>query len=88
MTVVIADLIHSDTVWRLARADASIRLMSAALNRITIRPAASPFGSVGQPIFLGFGFGIGSELLNDYGAYRKDGRGDGFSMEDSNVSRW
>jgi hypothetical protein len=63
--------IHSDTVCWLARAVASIRFMSAGLKRIgTIRPLASPLGSFGRPIFLGFGWGIVFELLNDCGTYR------------------
>jgi hypothetical protein len=48
-----------------------MRLRSVVLKRIgTIRPLASPFGNLGRPIFLGFGWGIGFELLNDGSAYR------------------
>jgi hypothetical protein len=44
--------IHSDTVFWLARAAASIRFRSGALKRTgTIRPLASPLGSLGRPTF-------------------------------------
>src|ERR1035438_1834247 len=63
--------IHSDTVCWLARATDSIRFRSAGLKRIgTMRPLASPFGSLGRPIFLRFGRDIALELLDDCGPYR------------------
>jgi hypothetical protein len=57
------------------------------LNRMgTIRPLASPLGSLGRPIFLGFGWGIGFELLDDCGAYRAKGRCYQAAMKYGNVA--
>jgi hypothetical protein len=62
--------IQSDRLFLLALATASRRFNSSASKRIaTILPLALPFGSLGRPTFLGFGVGIGSELLNDEGLY-------------------
>jgi TPR repeat protein len=63
--------IHSETFWLLAVAAVVMRFTSSALKRTgTIRPLASPFGSLGRPIFLGLVcFPIFFELLHDCGLY-------------------
>src|ERR1051326_4204473 len=66
---------------------ATIRLRSSALKRTgTMRPLASPFGSLGRPTFLGLGWVKGSKLLCDgYSdcCFWRDCRRD---LEDRNVS--
>ena len=46
--------IHSDKIWPLAFAAASMAFKSSVVMRTgTIRPFASPLGSLGRPTFLG-----------------------------------
>lgn len=68
IAVAIVPRIHSETVFRLARAANSMRFRSSALKRTgTIRPLASPFGSFGRPIFGLVCFAIFPEFLQDHG---------------------
>jgi hypothetical protein len=69
-------LIHSETFCFLALAAAVMRCTSSALNRTgTMRPLASPLGSLGRPILGLVALGTVFELLNDYsldGGSRRD----------------
>ena len=60
--------IHSEMVFLLAFAACATAFMSSGVNRTgTMRPFASPFGSLGRPTFLGlFRFKV-SIILNDGG---------------------
>jgi len=81
-------LIHSETVWLLAFAAASIAFKSSGRKRTgTIRPFASPFGSLGRPTLLAFfGWGKGSELLHNCSAHSVSRRLDGMRMQNRKVT--
>ena len=62
--------IHSETFWSFALAAAVMRFTSSVLKRTgTIRPLASPFGSLGRPIFGLVCFAMFPELLHNCGLY-------------------
>jgi hypothetical protein len=81
-------LIHSETVCPDAFAAAFTRLIASPFKRTWIvRAFTSPLGSLGRPIFLGFGFCWlkVSELLYDCRSHGRGCRCYGTKMQHGNV---